>query len=465
MLFAAMMLVLNVSGTPANVPVDTTATPVGPSLLDRPPTPGRVVKEEVVSSIGVTIWTLSNGMRVILKPTAFHQDQVLIKGYSWGGASRLPLEDRTAVRTGNVIFRDAGLGRFDSEGLMDVLRQSGVVSMSRVIAPDREAISGIVSTSGTPTLLQLIHLIFTSQRIDTAVARRLIAQARPEFKMAGDRLQETFRDSTQAALWQHHPRSGSYSLEEIERTDVNRVFTVLRDRFADASGFTITIVGSFTVSQLRGDIERYLASLPALHRKQRWSDNGIRYPDSIVKIRFSYGTNRGSWTSIIFNSPVAKHSPESPQLSVLAEILGRRIEARLRTAIPGSYNMRVTPAFERYPVPRVLIYADITTLPEYADGLPKVVLEEAEKLSRDGPTEEEMVVERQKAVQALEDIVETNDFWAQILESYSMTDQPWSRFSIDADIKTMSRASLQSYAKEYLNVRRYVQVTQLPLAP
>ena len=41
-----------------------------------------------------------------------------------------------------------------------------------------------------------------------------------------------------------------------------------KDRFADASDFTFVFVGSFDLATIKPLVERYLASLPALHRKE-----------------------------------------------------------------------------------------------------------------------------------------------------------------------------------------------------
>ena len=47
----------------------------GDALLDPLPAPGKVTAERTIAGIGVTEWTLSNGARVILKPTDFKADQ------------------------------------------------------------------------------------------------------------------------------------------------------------------------------------------------------------------------------------------------------------------------------------------------------------------------------------------------------------------------------------------------------
>ena len=54
-------------------------------LVAKPPQPGTVVSERTVPEVGLTEWTLSNGARVVFKPTDFQNDQILLRGWKPGG--------------------------------------------------------------------------------------------------------------------------------------------------------------------------------------------------------------------------------------------------------------------------------------------------------------------------------------------------------------------------------------------
>jgi zinc protease len=68
-------------------------------LVRHPPPPGRIVAEQRFDSVGVTEWRLGNGVRVLLKPTDYREDEVLIAGRSSGGSSLLPDSDYNAAAT------------------------------------------------------------------------------------------------------------------------------------------------------------------------------------------------------------------------------------------------------------------------------------------------------------------------------------------------------------------------------
>jgi zinc protease len=81
---AALAAVIKKSGGEAlTAYVDTVSAK---PLLENEPKPGTVSKT-VTKTPGVTEWTLSNGVRVVLDPTTFKQDEILFRAFSPGGTS------------------------------------------------------------------------------------------------------------------------------------------------------------------------------------------------------------------------------------------------------------------------------------------------------------------------------------------------------------------------------------------
>ena len=51
------------------------------------PTAGAITKTATKDAFGITEWELSNGVKVVLKPTTFKEDEVLFQAFSPGGTS------------------------------------------------------------------------------------------------------------------------------------------------------------------------------------------------------------------------------------------------------------------------------------------------------------------------------------------------------------------------------------------
>ena len=77
-------VVAGIGAKPITAYVDTVA---GMKLMDEAPNPGKVVKTGRQEVAGVTEWQLSNGVKVVLKPTDFKQDEIVFRAFSFGGTS------------------------------------------------------------------------------------------------------------------------------------------------------------------------------------------------------------------------------------------------------------------------------------------------------------------------------------------------------------------------------------------
>ncbi|MCH6560650.1 insulinase family protein, partial [candidate division KSB1 bacterium] len=134
-------------------------------LVEIPPTPGKIVAQETIEKLGVTEWDLSNGVKVVLKPTDFKNDEILFTATSPGGHSLVPDKDFIAAALATAIIREGGLGNFDRIALQKKLAGK-LAGVSAWISSLQEGLSGNASPKDLETLFELIYLHFTAPRKD-----------------------------------------------------------------------------------------------------------------------------------------------------------------------------------------------------------------------------------------------------------------------------------------------------------
>src|SRR5436309_2382908 len=115
--------------------------------------------------------------------------------------------------------------------------------------------------------------------------------------------QFAFSQALTDALYQNHPRVRLTTPETIDQWNLEKSLAFYKDRFADASDFTFVFVGSFDLPTIKPLVERYLASLPALHRQETWKDVGIHYSTGLIDRRVEKGIEPRSQVSLIFTGP------------------------------------------------------------------------------------------------------------------------------------------------------------------
>ncbi|HEY0251730.1 MAG TPA: pitrilysin family protein, partial [Kofleriaceae bacterium] len=125
-------------------------------LLANKPTPGSIVSETKDDKLAALVWTLSNGARVIVKPTTFANDEVLFDGWAKGGTSQLSDADYNQVRWSGLI---SGMGTGDlPPNTLEKVMSGHVVNVSAGYTELATTVVGATRPADLETMLQLAYL-------------------------------------------------------------------------------------------------------------------------------------------------------------------------------------------------------------------------------------------------------------------------------------------------------------------
>jgi zinc protease len=425
-------------------------------LVPSAPKPGTIVRETRIKEIGVTEWRLSNGVRVLLKPTDFKNDEVLLTSYSPGGHSLVPDADFPSALFATALVGEAGFGQFDSISLEKALA-GRAVRVGPYIAQLEEGVEGGSSVRDLETLLQLVYLSVTAPRQDEAAFRSVLDRMRA---FAENRLAdpgEVFNDAMMRALTQGNPRWQPISPELIGKVDPALAWKIYRDRFADAGDFTFLLVGSFKPEAIRPLVETWLGGLPSQGRKETWRDVGVRPPDGVVEVKIERGLEPKSQVQIVFTgdapfSRVARHD-----ISSLSDVLDVRLREVLREDMGAVYGVQIDAGLDRRPHERYTVTLSFGCAPEQVQALVKAVFAEIESIQRNGVGESYVQQVREKQRRERETNLKTNEFWLAAMEAYDaegldLRDLP----RYDELVERVSTKTIQDAARRYLRRERYV---------
>src|SRR6185369_12050224 len=105
-------------------------------------------------AIGVTEWQLSNGLRVILKPTSYKEDEILFRAVSPGGTSLASDQDFVPAETADDVIAQGGLGALSRSDLNKKLAGASVAVRAE-IGDTEEAVAGGAARKDLETMFQL----------------------------------------------------------------------------------------------------------------------------------------------------------------------------------------------------------------------------------------------------------------------------------------------------------------------
>jgi zinc protease len=437
-------------------------TSLSGQLVDKDPTGGKVVSERQIKEVGITEWTLSNGVRVLLKPTDFNADQITFTSYSPGGASLLSDASYIAASAADLIPTTSGVGKFTVIDLQKFLAGKQV-SVFPSIDDLSEGVSGSASQRDVDTMLQLVYLYFTQPRLDTSLVNTFLGRYKGVLANRSASPEAAFSDTLQVTLAQHSVREQPMSAATLDRIDPAKSFDFYKERFADASGFTFVFVGNFSIDSMKPLIAKWLGALPSTGRKETWRDTGIRPPTGVVQRVVKKGAEPKARTALIFTGPFEYNRQNRYYLSALAELLNIKLREALRENLGGTYGVSVSPGASRDPLPSYRFTIGFGSAPERLEALTTAALAQIDSVKRFGTTPEYLNKVKEAALRSRETAIKQNGYWVSQIASFDQSGWPLAEIP-DGDklISALTIADLQRAAVKYLRIDNYVRVSLYP---
>ena len=236
-------------------------------------------------------------------------------------------------------------------------------------------------------MFQLIYLTFTAPRADPAQFEALKARLRPMLANQQARPETAFRDALVSALTQDHPRARPLTPASVDQMNLDRSMAFYKNRFADASDFTFVFVGSFDLPAMKPLVERYLASLPSIHRVEAAVDRGVHPPAGVVERQVVKGVDPRSQVAIVFSGPFQNDPMHRLLIKTMSQMLGGNLHRTLREDLGGTYGVSVEPQFSKYPTAEYQISIGFSCDPARVDRSHRGGLEGDSGLRPAGPVE------------------------------------------------------------------------------
>ncbi len=432
-------------------------------LVEKLPPAGKIVSEKAYAAVGVTEWKLSNGARVLVKPTDFKADEVLFNAYSPGGNSLVSDADYMSALLSGQIMGLSGVGQFNAIDLRKKLTGK-VARVAMSVGPTSETLAGAASPKDLETLLQLVYLQFTVPRVDTVAFGALRNQAAAALANKGASPDAVFGDTVQVTIGQHHFRARPLTLATFNEVNATRALDVVKDRFGDAGDFTFMFVGNVDLATLKPLAEQYLATLPTSGRKETFKDIAPGAPRGVIEKVVRKGTEPKANTLIVFTG-ACKYTPQDRfAMRALTEYFQIKLNETLREQLGGSYSPNAGGGCSRVPRPEYSIQVQFGSSPENVDKLSQAVLALIDTLKAKGPSAADVDKVREQIIRSVEVDRKTNNYWTNNLSARDQAGEDLAGLldAYDQMVKSLTPAQIQQAAKLYFDTKNYLRFVLLP---
>jgi len=431
-------------------------------LVAHPPVPGSILSETPIDAIQAIDWRLSNGVRVILKPTDFQQDQILLTGWRPGGHSTASDEDFLSASLASGLLREGGLGEFDATTLRKAMAGK-VVGAAASIGELEESVGGSASHRDLESLFELVYLSMTAPRKDRQAFDSTLSRMRVSLENRLAQPTAWFHDAMAEALSSQHPRRRPLTPERLKEIDLDVVERFFRQRFADANGFTFVLVGSFSADRVRPYVERWLGGLPATGTASAWRDIGVRPPVGIVPIVVRRGLEPKASVQLVFAQPAEASREAIHDLRSLADVLRAELREALREDQGGVYGVGVSGSLSDRPLAESRLAIGFGCDPQRVDELVASVFATLARLRAEGPTEDRLQKVRESQRREREVALRENGFWLGTLQyTLSRGLDPALILDYDSLIARVTVENVRAAAGRYADPSRYVLGKLLP---
>lgn len=421
-------------------------------LLAKLPQPGKVVSEKKMESLGATQWTLSNGARVILKPTDFKNDEILFSSYSVGGHSLVNDKEYRSATNASSLVSQSGVGEFEAIVLQKMLAGK-LVSVSPTISELSEGFSGNAAPKDLETLFQLVYLYSTAPRKDTSAISALMTRMRASLQNRSADPNAAFSDTVQVTLANYHYRGRPLTAALLIEIDPDKALAFYKDRYSDFSDFTFFFVGNFQLEKIKPLVEQYLASLPSLNRKESWRDVGMKTPSGTISKNVYRGVEPKSTVQLRLNGPFNWSAQNRYDFGSLMELMRIKLREVIREEKGGTYGIGVYGAPSLHPRKEYSITISWGCAPDRVDELVGAVMQQLDSLTMKRPDQVYVDKVKEQQRRTYEVNLKENNFWISNFRTYAANaENPEGIIQYPSYVEKLSGESIQKAARAYLQL-------------
>lgn len=425
---------------------------------------GKVVSEKdgVFDS---KIWALSNGVKVVIKPTNYKKDEVIISASVDGGTSVVPVECVPSIE--NNVFslwsQNSGVGNFNATALKKKL--TGKIAN---VSPYISSYSNGVNASGSPqdleTIMQLIYAYFVTPRFEASEFEAPMAQIKAVVPNLEKNPNFTLQRELMKTLFNNNPRREFISSALVEKVSLANLEKAYRSCFSNVNGMTVTIVGNVDLAALKPFVELYLGSLPSAKQPAKWADDGAFIQKGKINNHFKVVMETPKTSIVnIYSAGIENTLQNQVFMNSVKSILDMAYVKSLREDEGGTYGASVQAELDNRPLSQgmILIVFDTDPTPEKQAKMRQIVEADIMNIAKDGPSEEYVSKTKENMLKNRQENVINNNFWNNALKSYYI-DGLDIVTSYDDIVKNISTKSIGDFLKDFIKQGNFIDLSMNP---
>ena len=425
-------------------------------LITKLPKPGSIISERTYK-YGYTEFTLSNGLKVYVRPTNFEPDEVNLKLFSLGGKNIYPdseMPNLTYLMAGATI---GGVAQYNDLTLEKMLAGK-TATVTPFIDNDTRGMAGTSNVKDTKTLLELVYLYFTQPRKDPQAFKNLMEQQQEFLTNAHVNPMLAYNDTLHKVAYATN-RMASMDKEQLKRVNYNRIMHIYKELFANAANFKLILTGNININKLRPLLCQYIATLPSNNTKETIGT----YEPKLVDGKKTYifhkkQTTPTAITTIVIKGKMEYNNRNELLMDAIGQLLRIVYTEKVREDKGGTYSVQVSGDLQHHPNDEALLRIAFQTDPQKYNDLIPIVYKELEKMATEGPSQQDLDKVKAYELKVYNQVLRMNNYWEYVL----YTDL-YNGIDVDTDfryiVENMTCDDIRTTLRNLLNQNNCIEVT------
>ena len=425
-------------------------------LITKLPKPGSIISERTYK-YGYTEFTLSNGLKVYVRPTNFEPDEVNLKLFSLGGKNIYPdseMPNLTYLMAGATI---GGVAQYNDLTLEKMLAGK-TATVTPFIDNDTRGMAGTSNVKDTKMLLELVYLYFTQPRKDPQAFKNLMEQQQEFLTNAHVNPMLAYNDTLHKVAYATN-RMASMNKEQLKRVNYNRIMHIYKELFANAANFKLILTGNININKLKPLLCQYIATLPSNNAKETIGT----YEPKLVDGKKTYifhkkQTTPTAITTIVIKGKMEYNNRNELLMDAIGQLLRIVYTEKVREDKGGTYSVQASGNLQHHPNDEALLRIAFQTDPQKYNDLIPIVYKELEKMATEGPSQQDLDKVKAYELKVYNQVLRMNNYWEYVL----YTDL-YNGIDVDTDfryiVENMTCDDIRTTLRNLLNQNNCIEVT------
>ena len=426
------------------------------------PIAGKIKTESKDPVLNITTLTLSNGMKVLLKPTAAEPGVVYFAVLSPIGTSEYSNADYSSAFNAPQVIKMAGAGKLNQKALQEYLKGKKV-SINPVVVKTYSVFNNRSSTADLATALELNYAYIISPQIDKGRFEADIKKTIDNYKPPVETANSFFKDTIALIENNFNTRYLQTPVKTLKAINQDRSLQIFKELFADASTFTAVFVGQFDPQTVKPLLEKYLASLPATFKHKTAKSAAIYPPTGKIEKVFYKGTDTRAHVELLYSGFTTYTKKAEYVEYILQNELKKRLTSKLKTVDPDLYGPGVDISLNRGNKSYFTATLEFACDPLKIESLTNALTDEIMEMEGKEPLQIDLEALKTKMISEVEENQKNNSFWlAYFKKQAQYNENPADIMRYPAIIQSITPEDIKKAAATYFNGKNRIRFVLLP---